>query len=283
MILIFYILTLSGLVSSGQSIFSCDSNPEYSYWRESHCQYAWYETNYMVPDCCGYTYNGESWNMLFIGTPRSGTTYVAELFKLLGFYVGNDNQCGDKAGMSAWRMAINSQNQSIHFHCKGRVGRFRHIFHLVRNPIAAIPSVTTQYPSFTRHYENIKSGLEGVNFRIEEDNTTELVRWALQTWVAWNSRIDRMSNFIPIPLLRVEELDIPLIMHMAKFPPNTIPSRIAIDAAKKKLGSQTNRRKHVEPLQWSDYCALDPEFTRRAMDMAKIYGYIFNDTCEAPI
>ena len=77
-------------------------------------------------------------DFLILGHPRCGTRYMALLFNSLGFLVGHEYF--REYGIASWLYAVDSDNcpRFIPNEFKKSHFNYRHVIHVLRNPIDAI-------------------------------------------------------------------------------------------------------------------------------------------------
>jgi len=80
-------------------------------------------------------------DFLILGHPRSGTGYMARLFTAFGYTVGHEKV--ERHGVSSWMFAVHADRVPYTFDGKTRGDiEPRHVFHVVRNPMDVIASMS---------------------------------------------------------------------------------------------------------------------------------------------
>jgi hypothetical protein len=95
---------------------------------------------------------------LIIAHPRSGTGYASKLFSFNGIEIGHEKMM--KRGTSNWQYAVDCEFYPYTNEPKNNY-KFKHIIHIVRNPLDCINSVAfTEWQSepFRREHIEIKGG-----------------------------------------------------------------------------------------------------------------------------
>jgi hypothetical protein len=115
---------------------------------------------------------------------------------------------------------------------KGRIPnyRFNFIFHQVRDPLAAIPSLTTEIPHWMKCKSEILKVIPNFNYSVS------VGEMALQIWVMWNSRLDR---FPFIPIHRVEDFNLMNLMASTDAPMRNVSELRYLCAYQTLIGYNT--------------------------------------------
>ena len=252
-------------------------------WTMSTCEKA-KETFRLSPKMCNAEKRSNYMisRLLITGSARSGTTMISKLISSMFFPFSNDVKPPTGDGMTSWEMAAPpSDDCSTFWHQKNSsLIRFRHIFHVVRNPLGAIRSLLTEY----NHW---KAAPRSISKIIPNLNLTKGPHYcALQVWVEWNSWIDRFEF---IPFFRVEDLDILLVMKQAGYEVSSEFPAVTEVVAKSCYDILKGHNHRVQSnsslsLTWDTLTAVDPHLAARAKAMAHAYGYRYNskDTLKVP-
>jgi hypothetical protein len=135
----------------------------------------------------------ESRRVLVTGCGRSGTTYVSLLLRRCGLHVPHEHRMG-KDGISSW--LFGPKSMAVPWGPSPSRFRFENVVHLVRDPLSAIPSITTLKPSAWAY----------ISRHIPLDaSDPPLVRSATY-WLRWNEMIEREAGI----LLRIEDMPVAL-------------------------------------------------------------------------
>jgi hypothetical protein len=208
--------------------------------------------------------------LLITGSARSGTTMVANVITSLFFPFSNDVSPPTKQGMVSWELATPPTHNCCIFWKQNNSFpqfRFAHIFHQVRNPLKAIPSLATEYKNWQRHPHAITQVIP--TFDIHDKPPLYL---ALQVWVEWNTYLDKFKF---IPTYRVEDADVIGILTASGFnisESHPHVTRRVVDVCFDLLMG-FNTRGGSRQFGWRDVMAIDTSLGSRARQMAKKYGY----------
>ncbi|EGD83374.1 hypothetical protein PTSG_03981 [Salpingoeca rosetta] len=194
--------------------------------------------------------------LLVTGVGRSGTHHISNVLQLKGLDVCHEHICSD--GSVAWTYAAVDPDNKYPWQGTGhemKHHRFRHVFHLVRHPLRSIASLTTylddSWEFIGRHTPEVP-GLATME---------PILRRALVHWVTWN----RMIQIYADQRFRTED---------------TPPSVICLAAGFNETICDVHSDHHAPraprehpTISWSDLAAVDAEFTKAAMILAREYGY----------
>jgi hypothetical protein len=230
-------------------------------------------------------------NILITGTPRSGTTMFSQLALKFGLELSVDVHYPTKLGTVSWAFAgpntshplmscTSTRNEKIRSKDKRlkannpRDGRrlqalsryrFKYIFHQVRDPLSAIPSLITVVPHWIQCQSEIQKILPNFDFSVDAKEM------ALQIWVQWNSRLDR---FPFIPVHRVEDLNLLDLMASIDSPLRHISDSQYLCAYQSFV--RYNTRSLTTQLTWSHILSINQRLGQKAMEMAYAYGYRYH-------
>jgi hypothetical protein len=236
-------------------------------------------------------------NILLTGTPRSGTTMFSQLASEFGLDLSIDIHHPTKFGTVSWAFAgpntshpllscaVNrTRSETIRAEDKRlkannpRDGRglqslsgplsnyrFKYIFHQVRDPLSAIPSLITVVPHWIQCQSEILKILPNFDFSVDAKEM------ALRIWVQWNSRLDR---FPFIPVHRVEDLNLLDLMASIDSPLRHISDSQYLCAYQSFV--RYNTRSLTTQLTWSHILSINHRLGQKAMEMAYAYGYRYH-------
>mmetsp|Transcript_16744 Transcript_16744/g.25143 ORF Transcript_16744/g.25143 Transcript_16744/m.25143 type:complete len:425 (+) Transcript_16744:101-1375(+) len=245
-------------------------------WTKRDCFLALNETHKLPPLSCGV--NPSSYilpRILITGSARSGTTMIAALISALFFPFSNDAHAHTNVGMVSWELAGPPQRRSSDFwgH-RGKDGnsrlRFSYVFHQVRNPLASLRSLLTEYPHWQKNRRIIGSILPGLNFSDPPE------KMALQVWVGWNSRLDKY-RFIPVH--RVEDFNVIDLLKSAGYDVSRTHPHIRdedVMACYRALSGHNTRGNSANRFTWPYVMSIDKQLGQRAYEMALQYGYRYD-------
>lgn len=129
-------------------------------------------------------------DILILGHPRSGTGYMAKLMQSFGMDVGHE-KLGEH-GISDWMFAVRSDDKPWG-HKSNLDLEFRHIIHVIREPIAAINSIAWT--------ENLRK--KSLNYRkryVLIPDKVNPVRTAVYSYLGWNQLIKSWHPDLTIKL-----------------------------------------------------------------------------------
>jgi hypothetical protein len=231
-------------------------------------------------------------NILITGTPRSGTTMFSQLALKFGLELSVDVHYPTKLGTVSWAFAgpntshplmsctstrneiIRSKDKRLKANNPRDKGRrlqalsryrFKYIFHQVRDPLSAIPSLITVVPHWIQCQSEIQKILPNFDFSVDAKEM------ALQIWVQWNSRLDR---FPFIPVHRVEDLNLLDLMASIDYPLRNVSDSQYLCAYQNFV--RYNTRSLTIKLTWSHIFAINERVGQQAMEMAYAYGYRYH-------
>jgi hypothetical protein len=128
--------------------------------------------------------------VLVTGCGRCGTTYASLLLSRAGLHVPHERKVG-RDGISSWLFAPGSV--AVPWGPVPARYRFEHVVHLVRDPLAAIPSLAT-FRSSAWQYIALHAPI---------DPTERVLLRAARFWLHWNALVERRAT------LRVRIEDMP--------------------------------------------------------------------------
>jgi hypothetical protein len=223
--------------------------------------------------------------VLVTGCGRSGTKYLSVLLKRCGLELVHERRMG-RDGICSWMFGVAAS--------KAPWGpppadyTFEHTFHLIRNPVSAIPSIATFSPAAWRYISRYVS---------MEASDPSLLR-AAKYWLGWNEIVEQKTDV----RLKIEDLPkaIAAVCDQvgARFDsasmeevPNDLNTRrygilfnifegacvdiglVHHNTALKKLLSKLPLL--YDDLEWQDLATLDPRLTEKIQKKASEYGYDF--------
>lgn len=142
-------------------------------------------------------------------TPRSGTAYVAHLFRRLGVRCGHETMCHiwtGEAGLRAHLHWLEGESSWMAIHWSDLLPGDTVMFHQIRHPLHTLPSICENGPFdqerapwqqwLRRHYPEY----------IDERGARDSV---VRFWLGWHAMIERRCAELRLPHLRyrVEDLD----------------------------------------------------------------------------
>ncbi|KAJ1458801.1 hypothetical protein M885DRAFT_512621 [Pelagophyceae sp. CCMP2097] len=245
------------------------------------------------------------WPLLITGTGRAGTLFVRDELAARGFLVGHDNERVREHGAASWplairetapldRAALDTHGYALprfsrralqkSFAGPAAAGRFRFVFHQVRDPVACIVSrasrigmmdspVSYSNPFLFRalgHAPSFPPMQDVELWRADRANGSwsveKRLRVSLFHWVFWNEWVGSYAD----STYRIEDVDVDVLVAKAglrrsgrRKPPRRPKSRSnhhAVDADLAGVG-------------WPDLCRVSAFMCDRAQQIAKSYGY----------
>lgn len=193
--------------------------------------------------------------LLITGCSRSGTMYITKVLQQCGLKVCHESDGQD--GIVSWLMA--APGTETPFGPGGSKYHFIHIFHQVRDPLKAIPSICTEpfeaWLYISQHVPEVKW------------DEPILIR-AAKYYYYWNKMAEKKAEWT----YRIEDIE-------KVFP--EMEERLGVTLDKKALKSvpkDTHTRGKREPCTWQELKnVLEPEFYQKLVKMAIRYGYEAKD------
>jgi hypothetical protein len=127
--------------------------------------------------------------MLVTGCGRSGTKYISILLKHCGFDVPHERRMG-RDGICSWLFGVDSE--VVPWGPSPKDYGFDHIFHLIRNPLACIPSIATFSPRAWSY----------ISRHVELDPSDPPMLSAAKYWLHWNLLVEKRTD----RRIRIEEM-----------------------------------------------------------------------------
>lgn len=240
----------------------------------------------LYSEACNNTGDKPPRPMLVTATGRSGTLYLATLLQKIGIKVSHDNgkvTNGFQQGAVSWPHAFNA------WHCghpsftfwrrlaeKRPQQFFRHVFHLVREPLASINSRWND--GDIRPFKNVSAcqTTSGEEHRGEVRIKSKRNRTLLETvrhWVLWHSFLASVAEW----RLRVEDVSSSVILRLLQRAGLRAPGSAnrLIKRTIAELGRTTNtgHTKKKRPLTWAMIAELDATWAAMAQALALLFGY----------
>eukprot|EP00924_Labyrinthula_sp_SR-Ha-C_P003113 snap_masked-scaffold_50-processed-gene-1.78-mRNA-1 protein AED:0.08 eAED:1.00 QI:0/0/0/1/1/1/2/0/411 len=247
-------------------------------------------------------------DFLITGVGRSGTTFLVEEFKNLNIKISHDNsmnQADKIKGSASWPNAFNEKycrRESWNFP-KVKIIRYKHIFHIIRNPLRQINSRADGGKFANILFSSIICNTDifnGYNFSNLPDHEKRKkfvkdmeskgfskfeasLKLALRHWVLYNSFISSYAEFT----FRIEDLDNPKqkeeilkkIINSAEIKDKPT-EEVWEEFRKKQVDEHTNsghtRKIENFKLTWETLDTLDAEFSLMAKIMSFKFGYLTN-------
>lgn len=227
----------------------------------------------------------QSKRVLVTGCGRSGTTYVSVLLRKCGVDVPHEHHMG-RDGISSWLFATRSR--AVPWGPTPSGFRFDNVVHLVRDPLAAIPSIATFKESAWAFIER----------HIPLDPGASVLGRSAMYWLLWNQMIEERAH----SRLRVEDMPgaiRPLCTRIgAPIDVAAVPSMrrnlntrrygrlfasledrcLRLGLVPTCIGSLLARLpQSYRDLSWSQLRGLDPCLTENIHRKALEYGYRYDD------
>lgn len=120
--------------------------------------------------------------VLITGTPRSGTTYIAQVLSNYGLDIPHESHIGQH-GIVSWVMG--GKPVSPPWGPKFRTKDYDIILHQVRHPLSCIKSYGTMSKITWKYIHRKCPGLSSIN---------DICTKYLEFWIRWNNKIEEMCN-----------------------------------------------------------------------------------------
>jgi hypothetical protein len=221
--------------------------------------------------------------VLITGCGRSGTKYISILLGRCGLEVVHERRMG-KDGISSW--LFGTEASTAPWGPSPADYSFEHTFHLVRNPLSAIPSITTFSPAA---WEYIAGHIA------VEASDSPMLRSA-KYWLHWNEVVEKkteirlkIENMPRAIAILCDRVGAPFDLSSLKEVPNDLNTRrygslfnifestcldiglVRNNTFLKKLLSKL--RPMHDNLTWKDLRRLDLSLAERIYSKALEYGY----------
>lgn len=199
--------------------------------------------------------------LLILGTGRSGTSMLSKMFQMAGYdlrheKVGAFGTCSLFFNVdSEWYPRFPWTEESAHAGERRSDFKFKHIFHVVRNPLNTIPSMTGIFPQL--NYEFFADN------GIIEHGLKPALRKCAHVYYGLNSLADQQAEW----RFRIEDMNQSLwdkMMARLNLPKCEMP------IAPRGRSSGFRRR---PPTTWRELKKLAPEIYDELRLMAAVYGY----------
>jgi hypothetical protein len=224
--------------------------------------------------------------LIISATPRSGTVATYKLLRSLGLKVNHDWGHPLPDGIISWIHIFSAldvlgdpqNSKSFPYFGPGRLRgrRFDIAFHLVRDPLSSITSLSCTEPLFSFNW----STYVGRHVAIKPMFWVERKRFGIgmQMWLEWH----RFLDSICLDRVRLEDLFDPskterILAHIFQKLDKKLPDKKQISESLVRAGNKTNARKHRENVTWKELMMVDPEVTKQVYALAKSYGYTLKD------
>jgi hypothetical protein len=167
--------------------------------------------------------------LLIVGTPRSGTKYLADAFKYLGLDLGHENEGHD--GAVGYNMALQRARQGKNI----KLDECEWVCHVLRDPRYVVPSIKANFKDamFT-HYDPVFGGV---------------AKW----WLYWNEGpcLETLEDakFLGCKTMqfRIEDAD-----KVIPFLADECGAKLAGTDYSGHVLKTTNHRKEYQPYEWAD-------------------------------
>jgi hypothetical protein len=224
--------------------------------------------------------------ILITGCGRSGTKYISVLLGRCGLELGHERKVG-KDGISSWLFGVESSTAP--WGPPPADYRFEHTFHLIRNPLSAIPSIATFGPA----------AWEYISRHISIETSDSLILKSAKYWLYWNGMVENKTDI----RLKIEDMPGAIAMLCDRVGAQFDMSRI------KQVPNDLNTRRYgilfnifesmcldvglvrnntflkkvlsklppmYDDLTWKDLRALDPSLMEKIYNKALEYGYDYS-------
>ncbi len=203
----------------------------------------------------------EDRELLILGTGRCGTSMLSRMFQAVGLDVRHE-KVGEFGTVSLffnvdseWYPMNPWSKSSVHVGERRSDFRFKHVWHVVRDPYKVIPSMTGIFPALNYEFF-VDNGI------IKPGIKPALLKCA-HVYYELNKLAEKQASF----RFKVEDMSEALWHKMLR---KLGQKRCHMPVVSR--GQATGFRKR-DPITWKDLDALDPELTSNILDMAVRYGY----------
>lgn len=221
--------------------------------------------------------------ILITGCARSGTKYSSVLLRKIGIEVFHEIKMGND-GISSWLFGV--KNKQTPWGPPTNAFEFENIVHLTRNPLCAIPSITTLN----------KESWEYIANNTPISNSEPIILRAAKYWLYWNEIIEQKANLrikienMPqdvkvisekinksVDLSKIDQVPVDLstrkygrTFHLYE----TLCLRLNIVFNNKVLKSILAKKKlALQNITWHDLEKLDLSLSKDIYEKANRYGY----------
>ena len=150
---------------------------------------------------------------------------------------------------------------------------FRHVIHLIREPLAAINSRFSNGTS--RTYEPTSQCNLALQLNASLSARDQKLQLALQHWVLWNAFVEATAEH-HVSLERLDAATVKDMLTLANLGhgTNLTTVRAALHAVSKSARAVNSRHTvKAGQLKWQDLEQIDPEYTAMAQATALRHGY----------
>ena len=193
--------------------------------------------------------------LIITGTGRSGTGYMSQLFRTLGFNIGHENVFnpkpfqgwGDFEGDSSWLYPLTYDPQDL-------------IIHIYREPRLSISSrAETSFRHLDQYGEIIA---EVIGYRWNTERSESRLKAASEFYVSWFERCQSIAE-ISWPVERVDAWFLQTVIH--RWCRTDVPIE-RLNEAISKVPTRYNGREYVD-YEW-------PDLPEDVQNIGRRYGYI---------
>lgn len=190
---------------------------------------------------------------LITGCARSGTHYIAKVFRLHGLEVSHEGDA--RYGIVSWTMAVDSDHSP--WGPAANNYYFKHIFHQVRHPLKTIASVMTTEPKRSWHF--ICKEVPDIKLK------DPLIVRAAKYWYYWNLKAESKAEMT----YRLEDASSAL-PEMSRILGYTFDTAF-LNQVPSDAGARKRKPRH---LTWLDLRkALNDSLYDKIICLAERYGY----------
>lgn len=218
--------------------------------------------------------------LLITGCGRSGTKYISFVLRRIGLHVNHEHIGRD--GIASWLMAVDSDRTPWG---PGRANYcFQHVFHQVRDPLRAIPSIETfKQSSWT--YINHHIDLRGIDHpRLRAATYWYYWNLKVEEFAEWRYRVEAIDTVFAEMCQRLgRDTNVELLAHVPTDINTRSRGRIFhwYEELCERLNIRSLRPGHpkladINPeskCTWKDLEQLDPKLSKMIYEKAVQYGY----------
>eukprot|EP01084_Bolivina_argentea_P100617 180599_1 len=256
---------------------------------KQYCEFM-HESVLYIDNCPWSNSTTYKWSILIISTPRSGTTYSTSVLKSIGINVMPDNispfHNKSSDGHISWIHSFYEPIETVYpFLTSSRLfgGRFKHIFHQIREPLHSLTSMCTEPIVFPKYNRFLINHINLTNIT----NSTTSVEIVMQFWYEWHVKL----NLFGFPIFKVENLysmeDNKTAINTLNWIANTAELKHVINDTQLLNGNMSdnlyttlhikvNKRRHRNTLTWDELFLLNQEYAMKIWKLANEYGYQYN-------
>jgi len=194
--------------------------------------------------------------ILITGCGRSGTTYTTVVLRALGLKILHEKM--GKDGTVNWRLPYDlpyGPMMPLNRYPTNGLDGFGHIFHQVRNPLKAIPSIHTVTARSWKYISQTEPKIQ---------MSDPLLIRCMKYWMYWNKQCQKISE-MTYQIENFNFLDITNVLGV-----NPTDKQILKALA---INKTVNTRAYKITVDYNDFVNADKELAEELKELAEEYGY----------